>query len=385
MDISTVAGYTTHLCVCAIKNKQPQERPRNIAFNSVFDFANKHMVECSVYRGIKTLGEKPDDWENWTKHVQQMSAADIVQQIEFERICEKFETDNIGFISVKGFAVKNCYPSTDMRKMSDLDIYVADEEKAHKAMLSLGYECHSYGTCHHNAYALKPVMNVEIHKTLTSNEKYAPYFDEMCKSILLRSNSCRGELNPAQQLEYMVYHTYKHFSGGGCGIRVVFDIYLYSSAHDDYLKNSDIDIRLNNLGLLKFYKSVMSLGKVWFEDKLPTKLDDKLAQYFYTSGAYGHTKRRAENDAAAEMNNVNDIKTARSKAVLKVMFPSVSYMKRVFPYVRKCIVLLPFAYVHRAFRAVFVNKKTSKLKNAATVSQSAVNDSRELFEELEIL
>ncbi len=385
MDISTVAGYTTHLCACAVTGKKPKPRPQNIAFNSVFDFASKHMVECSAYRGIEMLSEKPDDCEKWTKHIQQMSAADIVQQIEFERICEKFETDNIGFISVKGFAVKNCYPTTDMRKMSDLDIYVADEEKAHGAMLSLGYECHSYGTCHHNAYFLKPVMNVEIHKSLTSNEKYAPYFDEMCKAILSQSNSCRGELNPAQQLEYMVYHTYKHFSGGGCGIRVVFDIYLYTQAHEDFLKNSDIDIRLKNLGLLKFYKSVMSLGEVWFEDKSPIELDDKLALYFYTSGAYGHTKRRAENDAAAEMNNTENAGAAKSKAVFKLMFPSVSYMKTTFPYVRKCILLLPFAYIHRAFRAIFVNKKTSKLKNAATVSQSAVNDSHELFEELEII
>ncbi len=385
MDISTIAGYTTHLCACAVTDNKPQPCPQSIALNSVFDFARKHMVECLAYKGIESLSEKPDDWNEWTKHVQQMSAADIVQQIEFERICEKFEANNIGFVSVKGFAVKNCYPSTDMRKMSDLDIYVVDEEKAHEAMLSLGYECHSYGTCHHNEYFLKPVMNVEIHKTLTSNQKYASYFDEMCKEVLAHSNSCRGELNPAQQLEYIVYHTYKHFSLGGCGIRVVFDIYLYTKSHEDFLKTSDIDIRLNNLGLHKFYKSVMSLAKVWFEEKAPTELDNKLAHYFYTSGAYGHTKRHAENVAACEMNGSGNANTAKSKAVFKLMFPSVSYMKMTFPYVRKCIVLLPFAYIHRAFRAIFVNKKASKLKTASNVSQSAINDSRKLFEELEIL
>lgn len=373
------------MCVCAIKNKQPQERPENITFTSIFNFAHKHMVECSAYKSIEKLSEKPEDWDKWTKRIQQMSAADMVQQIEFERICEAFESVDVGFIPLKGMAIKNCYPSTDMRRMSDLDIFVTDEKKAHEAMLSLGYDCEEYGKCHHNAYLLKPVMNVEIHKTLTSNEKYAPYFDEICKSVLLRSQTAMGELNPVQQLEYIVYHTYKHFSGGGCGIRAVFDIYLYSAAHADFLKNSDINARLEKLRLKKFYESIMSLGRVWFEEKNETELDKKLALYFYTSGAYGNAARHAENSAASEMSTTDNANTAKSKAMLKVMFPSVSYMKRSFPYVRKCIVLLPFAYIHRAFRAVFVSKKTYKLKNASNVSQSAVNDSRKLFEELEII
>lgn len=384
MDISTLGDYVTHLSVCAICGKAPAEKPQNLSFEEIYDFAKRHMIECSAYYSVEKLQEKCGFFDKWTKHVSQMSAADAIQRIEFERLCDFFESENVSFIPLKGFVIKDCYPLGDMRRMSDLDIFVTDENAAHEAMLKLGYECKSFGECHHNTYYLKPVMNVEIHKTLSEDDRIGQYFDDICKNAIKNSAKCHTELDIADMMSYIVYHTYKHFCGGGCGIRVVLDLYLLSQKYAKELASAEFSASLEKLKLKKFYSSIIQLAKVWFEDASPCKTDMILAKYFYKSGAYGTITHRNENVVASNLEDEKNVASAKRKSIIKIMFPDTKHMKKHFPYLNKCILLLPIAYVHRAFRGIFVRKKLSKITMAASVSEKNVSESHELFKMLGI-
>ncbi|MBQ7131124.1 MAG: nucleotidyltransferase family protein [Oscillospiraceae bacterium] len=384
MDITTLGGYTAHLCVCGILGKKPESRPKELSFERIYSFAKSHMVECSAYYGVNQLEEKPDFWDKWTKHISQMSAADAIQRIEFERLCECFENERIQHIPLKGFAIKDCYPSGDMRRMSDLDIYVCDEHKAHDAMLKLGYECKSFGECHHNTYYLRPVMNVEIHTRLSNDEKYMGYFSGICRDVISRSDKHGAFFDVCDTMCYIIYHTYKHFSGGGCGIRAVLDLYLFYEKHKAELDSERFRLCLEELGLQKFYASLLSLGRVWFENSEETALDRKIADYIYSSGAYGKASRNNQNTVVKQMGESANASSAKRKTVFAVMFPDVKKMKLNFPYVEKCVLLLPVAYVHRAFRAVFVKKRLHKLADVAAVSDEKAVEAYELFNELGI-
>ncbi len=385
MDITTLGGYTAHLCVCGILGKAPQIRPKTLSFEKIYNFAKSHLVECIAYYGVELLDEKPDFWEKWTKHVSQMSAVDSIQQIEFERICTEFENEKIYYIPLKGFAVKNCYPHGDMRRMSDLDIYVGSKQyEADSVMKNLGYECESFGKSHHNKYILKPAMNVEIHSRLTSDEKYRDYFDEICKAAIADAKQYNASFNTIEAAKHIVYHTYKHFSRGGCGIRNVLDMYLYTQKHKTELESEKFKSELESIGLYKFYSSFLSLARVWFENAEESPLDKQLAEYIYSSGAYGKESRNIQNTVVKKMDKPKITRKAKLKGAFSVMFPEVEYMKLLFPYVKKCILLLPAAYVHRAFRAVFVSKKLYKLADVANVSSEQASKTKMMFDSLGI-
>lgn len=386
MDITTLGGYTAHLCVCGILGKAPQSRPQTLSFEKIYSFAKSHLVECTAYYGVALLEEKPDFWEKWTKHVSQMSACDAIQRIEFERICAEFESQKIHYIPLKGFNVKDCYPRSDMRRMADLDIYVGENNQAcaDSVMKSLGYECESFGACHHNTYFLQPVMNVEIHTQLTSQEEYIGYFDKICKRKIAAAKEYNASFDTIEMAKYIVYHTYKHFAHSGCGIRSVLDMYLYTEKHKTALECDRFKKELEEIGLEKFYHAFLSLARVWFEQKEETDLDRQLAEYIYSSGAYGKALRNTQNVVVEKMGESNSIAKAKIKSAFWVMFPKLSVMKKRFPYVQKCVLLLPAAYVHRAFRAVFVNKKLHKLADVANASNDKLNDTKNMFDSLGI-
>ena len=120
------------------------------------------------------------------------------QQAETEYIINQFSKNEIPFLALKGYYIKEYYPSTDMRYMSDFDVYVGTDnaDKVKDILENLGYTFEFSGKVHDN-YIKKPIMYIEVHKHLMDDDmktiyNYYDSFDVFSK----------GERNTDNPFEY---------------------------------------------------------------------------------------------------------------------------------------------------------------------------------------
>lgn len=92
---------------------------------------------------------------------------DTNESVEFRQILDKFEEANIKTLVFKGFLMKEVYPQSYMRQMSDVDLLAApnDFKEAVNLMKILGF-AKTEDSEHHLVLAKKPFMVVELHRKL---------------------------------------------------------------------------------------------------------------------------------------------------------------------------------------------------------------------------
>ena len=149
-------------------------------------------------------------------------------------------------------------------------------------------------------------------------------------------------------------HSYKHFSGGGNGIRSLLDVYVYLHAMGDKLDHAYIDAELAKLGIAEYDAMTRRLSELFFSvpspdrgvREIPLSEEDRaLLLYHLDSGTYGKL-------ATAVRKRLTGSETERVTFGAKLRY----CMRRLFPdmsiYTRHKI-LIPFFWFYRLFRALF--------------------------------
>ena len=115
------------------------------------------------------------------------------------------------------------------RYFTDIDIYVGDEfDKAEKVLLELGYE-KLVDTDHNDvSYVKKPSLHIELHKELFPDDyTFEGYFDEPYKRTSIKEGYKYYHIfNDDDFFIHVLCHLYKHFTFGGCGLKMFLDIYV---------------------------------------------------------------------------------------------------------------------------------------------------------------
>lgn len=373
--------FLIEVIASVLHKKTISKIPKDISLKRVYQLAKIHYVDYIFFEGIKRYKKEID--ASLYAHCERQAyinlAKDINQKKEYLLIKKKLEENRIDHFPLKGFILKDLYPASVMRQMSDIDIFIdlEKQEKVKEIMNSIGYTCEVYGVSAHDIYYKKPFMNVEIHNQLFQDiyPKWKHLFETAYQTALKEQKDVEEELAYA----YIFAHIAKHYKGGGTGIRSIIDIYLITKHKKAIVSSVKFQNFLKEAGIYTFFLNMQKLTQVWFENKEGTEVLEKMSAYIIGSGLYGTTTQSVNNTLSNQV-TVNGWKN-RFQYMKGICFPNKKIILASFPFLENKGILIYFGYILRGLRVIFFRRKNMNLlKQAIVVSDDELKDLKEFHE-----
>ena len=385
-----------YLLSCGVNKTKPQQnileqyKSDDRKLMQLYRFSKQHFVEALTGTVLKQAGVTlPDPWEkDMAKAVRKV----ILFDAERARILSFMEQRGIWYLPLKGIILKKFYPSVGMRQMSDNDILFdeAFAEQVREYMVSLGYEVISFGEGNHDVYEKEPVYNFELHRALygaAHDNNWEQYYRDVKERMIREEGSSYGyHMKPEDFYIYIMCHGYKHYQGGGTGIRTLLDFYVYLESLHSEMDFAYIEKECETLGLSEFEKRNRALCRKVFGDnafaELPAeeRVPDTAAhttkeiitkalsqeeldmlQYYMTSGVYGTFDHRIENNVKKYSKNGG---SSKLRYVIKRIFPGMETYQ-YYPFFYKHKWLLPVCWLYRLLRVVFQRERRERILREA--------------------
>ena len=301
---------------------------------------------------------------------------------QLHRVLQMLEEEKMPYVLLKGSRMRNFYPDPAARTSCDIDIlFRGNDGKLHERMLELGYEFEVDAGTTLN-YLCKPV-EFEMHRYLFGDpEEFGGFFTKVWDYARpVGEGTMEHVLTEEFFYVYMIAHMAKHFSRYGSGVRPVIDLYLYNSKPPKNFNRKEAEKILRDIGLLQFEQRLKTLTKAWFETGKLSEMDEKLTDYIMEAGIYGDSRiTSASTVADASVANAQ-----RFKTVVGYIFPSVEIMRRLYPRMMRCPLMLPVAWVRRWCKGVFTDSRgtaTGNLKHYMSIDKELVSHVSEMAKEL---
>lgn len=394
--MSTIQYDMLYLLSCGVNKTKPQQnileqyKSDDRKLMQLYRFSKQHFVEALTGTVLKQAGVPlPDPWEkDMAKAVRKV----ILFDAERTRILSFMEQRGIWYLPLKGIILKEFYPSIGMRQMSDNDILFdeAFAEQVREYMVSLGYEVISFGEGNHDVYEKEPVYNFELHRALYGaayDNNWEQYYRDVKERLIREEGSSYGyHMKPEDFYIYIMCHGYKHYQGGGTGIRTLLDFYVYLESLHSEMDFAYIEKECETLGLSEFEKRNRALCRKVFGDnafaELPAeeRVPDTAAhttkeiitkalsqeeldmlQYYMTFGVYGTFDRRIENNVKKYSKNGG---SSKLRYVIKRIFPGMETYQH-YPFFYKHKWLLPVCWLYRLLRVVFQRERRERILREA--------------------
>lgn len=344
--------FALSLISSVINESSPKEPDFEPDWEFIFRFTKSHNVDNTIFYAIEQLNNKPEPalLKKWMDIRNKCIHRNMIQREEFEAICSAFEENKIEYMPVKGFDVSRLYPSEDIRYMSDLDILIKDNrDKATEILLEKGYTLKKDGVDYDQPLTKMPFMVVELHNRLFPlHSPYHTFFEDVF-SKSKKNNYCY-KMDAEDFYIYETVHLYKHYSGGGTGIRSIMDFYLLNKKLLSIINTKKVFSILKELQLDEFIASITEISAKWFEKEEYTEFSDK-ELYILSSGTYGTEKNSIKNKIKNQ---------SKAKYLLSRMFPPKGLMLEVYPTLHKHPYALPFFYIYKLFRGMYKKRKMIK-------------------------
>ncbi len=362
--------YLASLLSAAVNGLPMPEKPVDVSWESVYSIAKKHSLANTVFSLVEPAlrDEGAEDLRaRWDKLCTVELLKHMKQTDEFKKITNILSENEISFLPIKGFLVKELYPRPHLRSMADIDIFVgdADMDKFGEIFKSLGYnkEDEPFGSVH-DSYAKPPFMHIEVHKRLYSGSDYS--FE---RASLKEGEKFWYLMTDADFFVFMLRHTRRHYENGGCGIRAVLDHYLYVKRNSELVSSSEFKARLESEGLLDFFNTLEAIAAYWFEGRDPGYDVSDFELYTVSGGTYG----TFENNTYFSMK-----KRGKLGHVMSRMFPRPRIIFYRYKWVRMVPILLPIGYIARIVQSLF----NGRLKECAELI-TEVDENKKLYNKKE--
>ena len=144
---------------------------------SFYEEAETHRLSAMVYHGLFRLGLPADFIEPFRKAHRLSVMQSLMTDREFARVASALEENGLDYCPLKGYWTRELYPDRTMRKMSDVDLLIHEEDtEAYRRVLTeLGYECTRYMATTEDVYVFKGMM-IEVHRALDDHGLGNPEF-----------------------------------------------------------------------------------------------------------------------------------------------------------------------------------------------------------------
>ncbi len=353
-----IIRYMMSSAAAFVNGAEIPEKPDFIKWEDIYVIAKKHSLTafmCSIYQARVSPDELLLKWKNESSV---LAAKHLVQKLEFSKITRLFEENEIVYLPLKGFKIKELYPSPELREMSDIDICVnpQDFDKASQIILNLGNRLEHEGSVH-NCYINPPFIEIELHRMLFDGR--TDFRTDLCPQKF-HDNKYHRCFSLTEELVFLLLHAKKHDSHGGCGARAILDFYLFFKKRGKEIDKELLEKRLAEEKLVDFYENLTRLISLWFENGslTPEVIDFEL--YTLRGGTYGTLVNYIENETSKR-----GIGFYFSR-----IFPRFSFMVKRYPILKKCPILLPFLYIVRWIVAIFDG---SVMKNLRVIAYKRKN------------
>lgn len=348
------ADYLLGLLACALNGK-PLPTSEGVDFKNLLVLAERQQVYSTVLPVLEDNGILSEDLLlQWKNHKLSELKKTIAVDSERKEICRELDEKKIKYMFLKGLEIRNYYPKTAMRQMSDNDILYDESRRDDliSVMKKRGYYLGASGGISDDFYK-KPYCTFEFHRTLFNpEEEFCPEFNPWLNSKEKSEDSSQMVISREDNYLYALGHMYKHYYCiDGCGVRFVCDIFLLSHS-DDVLDWNYIDSMLDKFGIKAFHETVLNLAEAIFEDGEMSGDAKKLLDFMFEGGVFGSYKYDIE-ERIEEYGS-------KGKFFFRRIFPEKEHMKKEYRVLNGKPYLLPAYYVYRLFEKYAHNRKYMK-------------------------
>lgn len=349
------AAVMIELVICAIKGQVPdQELLQDVDLTELYKVCNRHnLTACAAY-ALESAGISA---RKFSQAKEKAIRKNILMDSERRIIFQHFEEHKIWYLPLKGVLLKEWYPKSGMRQMSDNDI-LCDETKVNEIkeiFEECGYTCERMGIGVHDIYKKKPLYHFEIHRSLFSNlfeGPFFPYYKDVKERLIKTEGTEYGyHFRDEDYYLYMLAHEYKHFSRGGTGVRSLVDTYIILNRFRDSYDWDYLAEELEKLELTEFELRNRLLVEKLFAREPLAQDEQEYLNYYIHSGTYG-TLENAVNIAFEKYG-----KGSKLRFVLFRIFPPPRLLRGAAPWVEKSPILIPAAWCYRLFRGMTSGRK----------------------------
>ncbi len=361
-----------YLVSCGINRIVPdKDKISNIDVEELFDLSSSHMLEVLVGTSLKRCGMTLP--EMWTQKLSKSTRKAILFDDESKKLFDFMEQNGIWYLPMKGTVLQKYYPEIGMRQMSDIDVLFDKNfsDDIRKFMESQGYKTERIGTGVHDNYYKAPVYNFEMHRHLfdsATQPKFGDYYENLKTRLILCDNySFRYRFTVEDFYIYMLAHAYKHYTGGGTGIRTLLDFYAYLISEEKNMDFEYICKECEILGLDEFERQSRFLCRKVFDSKMLDDFDElenflsynesEMLRYYLSSGTYGTYERLVTNKIKEYQTKTGT--GSKFRYIWGRVFPDIETYKTDFPFFYKHKWLLPIGWLYRLLRMMFSSKRRS--------------------------
>jgi predicted nucleotidyltransferase len=346
--------YLITLCNAYLK-KQAIKLDESVDYSRLFSVCREHNLLAIAFCPIKNSQNKSIIPQNIYKNFEDAFYETIIRydmQSKVMQSIDKILSDNdIKHIFFKGAQIRDLYPVPETRAMSDIDILIEQDnrDKVKKLLLSNSFEIkNSNGPVYDYT---KDGILIEMHTKIISGKVGSSNAENCFLDAIEHAQftNCQGTLDADYHLAYLITHIAHHFWFYGAGIKMILDLAVFQSSYKiDYDK---LMIRMEQIGLLDFSKTILSVCYKWFGVGQTYNKDVTKTEEFLTSfGAFGNAKRNKA--VVVERKELEEgKKTSPIMTRLRLLFPPYSKLKNI-PYIKFIEgrpYLVPFAWIYRIF------------------------------------
>lgn len=365
---------------CALNGITPKkERVISMDFDKLLNYSMAQSMVAIAFMAIESTElDVKDLSREQIKSLQELKMEreralrkSLLLDIEREKLFEYMEQQGIWYMPMKGIVLKELYPNPVMRQMSDNDILFDKEyrKQIEQFMKSRGYKLAEVAASNHDIYIKPPVYNFEMHMEMISQRKnpiWVEYYKNIKdKCVKDKSNKYGYHLSDEDFYIFFTLHAFKHYIGGGTGLRTLMDFYVFNREKYGNLDCNYIEQELKKLGIVDYEKNMRNLSTkvfskdaVTFKEEKFSKEELEIFNSLIISGTYGTTEKLVTNQIRKLQTDDGEIKRiTKIKYTLKRVFPGMNYFKEYYPNVYRHKWLVPFAYIYRIFKGIFVKRK----------------------------
>lgn len=354
------ASDLIYLVSCAVNCEKPDpQRCADADLEQLYTMANAHALTSVTAHALAQVTELPRPFDQAMKKAIRKLA---LFNIERAKLTSALESAGIRYLPLKGIILKEYYPKTAMREMSDNDI-LCDESRAadvRTIMERLGYTCEMYGQYHHDTYQKPPSLEFEIHRTLFSKEDlplFAAYYADIRDRLILSDNSRYGyRMTDEDFYIYLLCHLYKHYHFSGTGLRSLLDVYVFCKARYETLDKEYLAAQLKQLELEGFEKDLRQLSDAVFNGRHLDEDQQKELLFFLQSGCYGNARQQSYLSVQRNLGG-DDSRQAKRRYLVRRIFPSVETLEKRYPAVSRHKSLYPLILIYRPIKGAFTRPK----------------------------
>ena len=364
--VETVEEYTIriakeliYLLSCAVNEETPDpDRVKGMDMAEIYRLSREHMLTAAVSYALEKAIPLP-----YAFNQAQKKAIRKLTLFEIERaaITQELEKAGIWYLPLKGIMLKNDYPKSAMREMSDNDILVDNTKmpEVRQIMESLGYTCEMYGRFNHDVYSKPPTLEFEMHHSLFDKD-VLPHQDRYYKHIREKLLPLPGSEYGLKMTDedfylYILCHLYKHYTHAGSGLRSLLDIYVFRRAHPN-LDREYLDAELQKLKIADFERKIRRMSQSLFTVGEPDEEDQKDFVYLIMSGYKGKFETLEHNQLVKNLNN-DDSKASKLRYLKKRFFLSGDSLQKQYPFFAKHKALYPLLLIYRPLKGAVTHPK----------------------------